>query len=224
MVCRVCERSPHKVCVPVPVFKNTARDPLIKKLKHLYTARVFVCVSVVCAPCAHPPCAPRVVCATARGLGGAGGARAGARCGDRGPTRRERAPSALSLAHTPHMHMHMHMTCACTCTCTCACAVHVHVHVRMHCTHVSIILIRGLRTDPRAADRSAGCGRHEENHGFESTIHTTTAYHPRGLTESYSKGLSDRNRLAGGSQLISKFLREIEPTVSQFLNVHAFRK
>ena len=40
----------------------------------------------------------------------------------------------------------------------------------------------------------------------------------------YSKGLSDRNRLAGGSQLISKFLREIEPTVSQFLNVHAFRK
>ena len=35
----------------------------------------------------------------------------------------------------------------------------------------------------------------------------------------YSKGLSDRNRLAGGSQLISKFLREIEPTVSQFLNV-----
>ena len=40
----------------------------------------------------------------------------------------------------------------------------------------------------------------------------------------YSKGLSDRNRLAAGSQLISKFLREIEPTVSQFLNVHAFRK
>ena len=40
----------------------------------------------------------------------------------------------------------------------------------------------------------------------------------------YSKGLSERNRLAGGSQLISKFLREIEPTVSQFLNVHAFRK
>ena len=40
----------------------------------------------------------------------------------------------------------------------------------------------------------------------------------------YSKGLSDRNRLAGGSHLISKFSREIEPTVSQFLNVHAFRK
>ena len=213
MVCRVCERSPHKVCVPVPVFKNTARDPLIKKLKHLYTARVFVCVSVVCAPCAHPPCAEcspcRVrQCATARGLGGAGGARAGARCGDRGPTRRERAPSALSLAHTPHMHMHMHMCMCGACACACAHALHTCVH----------------NTDPRAADRSAGCGRHEENHGFESTIHTTTAYHPRGLTESYSKGLSDRNRLAGGSQLISKFLREIEPTVSQFLNVHAFRK
>jgi hypothetical protein len=43
-------------------------------------------------------------------------------------------------------------------------------------------------------------------------------------TINYSKGLSDRNRLAGGSQLISKFLREIEPTVRQFLNVHAFRK
>ena len=36
----------------------------------------------------------------------------------------------------------------------------------------------------------------------------------------YSKGLSHRNRLAGGSQSISKFSREIEPTVSQFLNVH----
>ena len=46
----------------------------------------------------------------------------------------------------------------------------------------------------------------------------------RAVWSSYSKGLSDRNRLAGGSQLISKFLREIEPTVSQFLNVHAFRK
>ena len=40
------------------------------------------------------------------------------------------------------------------------------------------------------------------------------------LVSLYSKGLSDRNRLAGGSHLISKFLREIEPTVSQFLNVH----
>ena len=46
----------------------------------------------------------------------------------------------------------------------------------------------------------------------------------RALGIQYSRGLSDRNRLAGGSQLISKFLREIEPTVSQFLNVHAFRK
>jgi hypothetical protein len=45
-----------------------------------------------------------------------------------------------------------------------------------------------------------------------------------GQQQWYRKGLSDRNRLAGGSQLISKFLREIEPTVSQFLNVHAFRK
>ena len=36
----------------------------------------------------------------------------------------------------------------------------------------------------------------------------------------YSKGLSHRNRLAEGSQSISKFSREIEPTVSQFLNVH----
>ena len=39
-------------------------------------------------------------------------------------------------------------------------------------------------------------------------------------TIQYSKGLSHRNRLAGGSQSISKFSREIEPTVSQFLNVH----
>ena len=36
----------------------------------------------------------------------------------------------------------------------------------------------------------------------------------------YSKGLSHRNRLGGGSQSISKFSWEIEPTVSQFLNVH----
>ena len=34
------------------------------------------------------------------------------------------------------------------------------------------------------------------------------------------KGLSHRNRLGGGSQSISKFSWEIEPTVSQFLNVH----
>ena len=40
------------------------------------------------------------------------------------------------------------------------------------------------------------------------------------MEDVYSKGLSDRNRLAGGSQLISKFLREIEQTASQFLNVH----
>ena len=35
----------------------------------------------------------------------------------------------------------------------------------------------------------------------------------------YNKGLSHRNRPAAGSQSISKFLREIGPTVSQFLNV-----
>ena len=36
----------------------------------------------------------------------------------------------------------------------------------------------------------------------------------------YSKGPSHRNRPAAVSQSISKFLREIELTVSQFLNVH----
>ena len=36
----------------------------------------------------------------------------------------------------------------------------------------------------------------------------------------YSKSPTHRNRLAGGSQSISKCAREIEPTVSQFLNVH----
>jgi hypothetical protein len=36
----------------------------------------------------------------------------------------------------------------------------------------------------------------------------------------YSKSPSHKNRLAGGSQSISKFLREIEQSVSQFLNVH----
>ena len=36
----------------------------------------------------------------------------------------------------------------------------------------------------------------------------------------YSKAWSDRNRLTGGSQLISKCAREIGTTVSQFLNVH----
>ena len=36
----------------------------------------------------------------------------------------------------------------------------------------------------------------------------------------YSKGLSHRNCLGGGSQSISKFSWEIEPTVSQSLNVH----
>ena len=36
----------------------------------------------------------------------------------------------------------------------------------------------------------------------------------------YSKVWTHRNRLAGGSQSIFKCAREIEPTVSQFLNVH----
>ena len=58
-----------------------------------------------------------------------------------------------------------------------------------------------------------------DSRGFE--VASTYGY---GFGTDYSKGLSDRNRLAGGSQLISKFLREIEPTVRQFLNVHAFRK
>ena len=40
------------------------------------------------------------------------------------------------------------------------------------------------------------------------------------ILKPYSKGLSHRNRLGGGSQSISKFSWEIEPTVSQFLNVH----
>ena len=42
----------------------------------------------------------------------------------------------------------------------------------------------------------------------------------RTLLARYSKSLTHRNRLAGGSQSISKCAREIEPTVSQFLNVH----
>ena len=57
----------------------------------------------------------------------------------------------------------------------------------------------------------------EEIGGMSASLYESPVY-------GYSKGLSHRNRLAGGSQLISKFLREIEPTVSQFLNVHAFRK
>ena len=36
----------------------------------------------------------------------------------------------------------------------------------------------------------------------------------------YSTVWTHRNRLAGGSQSISKCAREIGPTVSQFLNVH----
>ena len=47
-------------------------------------------------------------------------------------------------------------------------------------THVSIIPIRGLRTDPRAADGT------KKPTGLNPLYTLLAAYHPRGLTESYS--------------------------------------
>ena len=53
------------------------------------------------------------------------------------------------------------------------------------------------------------------------TMRTVPCRAVAGTARGYSKGLSHRNRPAAGSQSISKFLREIELTVSQFLNVPA---
>ena len=50
-------------------------------------------------------------------------------------------------------------------------------------------------------------------------LFTVTTHEPLRLS-AYSTVWTHRNRLAGGSQSISKCAREIGRTVSQFLNVH----
>ena len=68
---------------------------------------------------------------------------------------------------------------------------------------------------------SQGVTGHRTGHDVPYTFNTRARERAReGAGTGYSKGLSHRNRLGGGSQSISKFSWEIEPTVSQFLNVH----
>ena len=158
--CVVCV-SAHKVCVPVPIFKNTPREthpnqkaqtPRGARPRAVLLFRIFVSQSVVCAArCAHPPCAsPCAPCARLRvgwvwGCAPAQGAGTGVRLAARG-----RHQLSLRLSRWPP-------------------------HITQ--THVSIIPWGSAGCGSISA--RAGCGRHEETHGFESTIHTTSGIPPK---------------------------------------------